>query len=103
MSRAVWFAAGAGAAVYTMVRARRAAELLTPEGLEDRVHALIVGARVLREEIAQGRADAEPVLRERLRSPAPGVRLELGPAGPESPPRADAAHPVPHRTQEDPR
>jgi len=66
MSRALWFAAGAGASIYAMVRARRAKEAFTTEGLRDRWQALGVGARLFREELAQGRADAESELRERF-------------------------------------
>lgn len=77
MSRGLWFVAGAGAGVYAMVRGRRAAEALTADGLRDRVGAAWLGARMLREEIAQGRAEAEPVLRERLHRAG-----SAGPAGP---------------------
>lgn len=70
MNRTLWFVAGAGAGVYTAVRARRAAEALSVGGLRDRVGAAVVGARMFRDEVAQGRADAETGLRERL-----GVRL----------------------------
>ncbi len=70
MSRAVWFVAGTGAGVYAAVRARRAAEILTVDGLRDRVGAAITGARIFRAEVAQGKADAESGLRERM-----GVRL----------------------------
>ena len=66
MSRGLWFVAGAGAGVYGMLRARRAAELLTVDGLRDRVGAAVVGARMFRDEVAQGRAEAESGLRERL-------------------------------------
>lgn len=66
MSRALWFAAGAGAGLYAAVRARRAAEVLTVDGLQDRVGAAVVGLRIFRDEVAQGRADAETGLRERL-------------------------------------
>ena len=37
MSRAIWFVAGAGAGVWSMVKARRAAEAFTPDGLTDRL------------------------------------------------------------------
>ena len=37
MNRGFWFVAGAGAGVYAMVKARRAAETFTPEGLRDRL------------------------------------------------------------------
>jgi hypothetical protein len=64
--RAVWFAAGAGMGVYAMVRGRRAAEALTADGLRDRMHALALGARMFRDEVAQGKAEKESQLRERL-------------------------------------
>jgi hypothetical protein len=66
MKRGLWFVAGAGTAVYVMVRGRRAAEVLTVDGLKDRAGALEVGARIFRDEVAQGRADKESQLRERL-------------------------------------
>jgi hypothetical protein len=66
MRRGLWFVAGAGVGVYAMVRGRRAAEALTTEGLADRWQALTLGARLLREEVAAGRAEAEPRLRERF-------------------------------------
>lgn len=66
MSRGLWFVAGAGAGVYAALRARRAAEILTVEGLQDRVGAAVVGLRVFRDEVAQGRADAETDLRGRM-------------------------------------
>lgn len=66
MRRGLWFVAGAGAGVYAMVRGRRAAESLTAEGLQDRWSALIHGARLLRDEVAQGKAEAETDLRARL-------------------------------------
>ena len=56
MRRGLWFMAGAGAGVYAMVRARRVAEAFTAEGLSDRWHALTLGARMLRDEVAQGQA-----------------------------------------------
>lgn len=66
MSRALWFAAGAGAGLYAAVRARRAAEVLTVDGLQDRVGAAVVGLRMFRDEVAQGKADAETDLRDRM-------------------------------------
>lgn len=66
MSRGLWFAAGAGAGIYAMVRGRRAAEVLTYDGLHDRLGALAVGARMFRDEVAQGRAEAETQVRARL-------------------------------------
>ena len=46
MARTFWFAAGAGAAVYAMNRARRLREALTADGLRDRASGLALGARV---------------------------------------------------------
>jgi len=66
MSRTLWFLAGAGAGVYGMVRGRRAAEAFTAEGLHDRLGALFLGARMFRDEVAQGAADRESELRERF-------------------------------------
>jgi hypothetical protein len=66
MRRGFWFMAGAGAGVYAMVRARRVAEAFTADGLADRWHALTVGARMFRDEVAQGQAEAETELRERF-------------------------------------
>lgn len=81
MSRTLWFAAGAGAGLYAAVRGRRAAEALTVDGLQDRVGAAVVGLRMLRDEVAQGKADAESELRQRVglaldgRTPAPPREL----------------------------
>ncbi|HET9841731.1 MAG TPA: DUF6167 family protein [Nocardioides sp.] len=62
----LWFLAGAGAGVYAMVRARRVKEAFTPDGLSDRWQAVSLGARMLRDEVAQGQAEAETQLRERF-------------------------------------
>ena len=66
MRRGLWFVVGAGAGVYAMIRGRRAAEAFTAEGLHDRWNALSLGARMLRDEVATGKADAESRLRERF-------------------------------------
>lgn len=66
MNRGLWFVAGAGAGVYVMVRARRAAEILTVDGLKDRWNGVALGARMLRDEVAQGQAERETELRERF-------------------------------------
>ncbi len=66
MSRAAWFVAGAGAGIYAMVRARRAAEALTPDGLADRLAGLSLGAHLFGEEVRAGMAEKEGDLRERL-------------------------------------
>ncbi|MEQ6901227.1 DUF6167 family protein [Nocardioides sp. YIM 152588] len=67
MRRGVWFGAGVAAGVYGVVRARRIAEIFTIDGMRDRVGAVWVGARMFREELDQGRVDAEADLRERYR------------------------------------
>jgi hypothetical protein len=74
--RGFWFVAGAGAGVYAMVRARRAAEALTPDGLRDRVAGLGVGAHLFAAEVRTGMVERETELRERL-----GLALD-GPDGP---------------------
>ncbi|MEO5653547.1 MAG: DUF6167 family protein [Marmoricola sp.] len=66
MRRGFWFAAGAGAGVYAMVKARRAAEAFTPEGLRDRVSGLGVGAHLFADEVRAGMNEKETELRERL-------------------------------------
>lgn len=66
MRATFWFAAGAGATVYAMNRARRVREAFTADGLRDRVNGLTVGARLVREEFAQGKVEKETELRERL-------------------------------------
>jgi hypothetical protein len=68
--RAAMFVAGVGVGVYGMVKARRAQEALTPDGLRDRGRALALGARMLRDEAAQARADKEHQLRDRLGLPS---------------------------------
>lgn len=76
MSRGLWFVAGAGVGVYAMLRGRRAAEALTADGLHDRWQALAVGARLFRDEVATGKAEAETRLRERF-GPAYELAREL--------------------------
>lgn len=66
MARSLWFVAGAGAGVYAMSRARRAAEALTEEGLRDRLRAVGVGMRMFRDEVAAGQVEKETQLRERM-------------------------------------
>lgn len=66
MKRSLWFVAGASAGVYAAARARRVAEIFTIDGLRDRVGAAVVGARMLRDEVAQGKAEAETDLRARI-------------------------------------
>ena len=66
MNRGLWFVAGAGAGIYAVIRGRRAAEALTIDGLQDRLNGLAVGARMFRDEVAQGKAEAQTELRERF-------------------------------------
>ena len=49
-----------------MNRARRLRESLTADGIRDRASGLALGARMFRDEVAQGRAEKETELRERL-------------------------------------
>jgi hypothetical protein len=87
--RGFWFVAGAGAGVYVMIRARRAAETFTPDGLRDRVSGLSVGAHLFAEEVRTGMVERETELRERL-----GLALDDGPRQLEAPAPQDA--PAPH-------
>ncbi|GAA5153223.1 hypothetical protein GCM10023340_34920 [Nocardioides marinquilinus] len=92
MSRALWFAAGAGAGLYATLRARRAAEALSVEGLQDRIGATVVGLRMFRDEVAQGKADAETRLRERM-----GAALTAGsPADDDRPAPLPTTNPTRH-------
>jgi hypothetical protein len=72
MSRAFWFAVGAGTSVYAMVKTRRAAERLTPAGIADQLGALAFGARLLHEEVMAGMTERETELREHLAVLEPG-------------------------------
>lgn len=74
MNRGFWFLAGAGAGVYAMTKARRAAEAFTPEGLRDRLAALSLGAHLLGEDVRAGMAARETELRTRL-----GLGLDADP------------------------
>ncbi|GAA1959608.1 hypothetical protein GCM10009798_19010 [Nocardioides panacihumi] len=93
MRRGLWFAAGAGLGVYAMVRGRRAAEAFTADGLHDRWQALGVGARLFRDEVATGKAEAETRLRERF-GPTYDPTPQLG-AGSDGPPGLDTPTLVP--------
>ena len=83
MRRAFWFVAGAGAGVYAMTKARRAAEILTPEGLADHLAGLSLGLHLFRDEVRAGMVEKENDVRQRL-----GVRL---PGGPDRPAELDQA------------
>lgn len=78
MSRALWFVAGAGAGVYSMLKARRAAEVFTPDGLTDRLAGLSLGLHLFGEEVRAGAAEKEAEVRQRLGLVPPGAgRPEL--------------------------
>ena len=77
MSRAVWFVAGAGAGIYAVARARRAAEWLTPEGLADRLAGLSLGLHLFGEEVRAGMAERETELRGRSVLPPHGGQRQL--------------------------
>lgn len=77
MKAGLWFTAGAAAGVYGMVRVRRLAEAFTPDGMRDRIGAAFVGARMFREEVAQGQADAEIRLRDHYRALEAGPRRDV--------------------------
>jgi len=66
MNRGLWFVAGAAGGIYVMIRGRRAAEALTIDGMQDRLNGLAVGVRMFRDEVAEGKAEAETELRERF-------------------------------------
>lgn len=85
IGRGIWFAAGAAAGVYGTVKARRVAETFTAEGMRHRMKAASLGARLFREEVAQGRTEAEVELRERLEVAAGRHRALAAPEPPDSP------------------
>jgi hypothetical protein len=74
MSRTLWFVAGAATSAYALVKARRAAEALTPEGLRDRMHGLSLGAHLFADEVRTGAAAKEDDLRQRLGLGLDGTR-----------------------------
>ena len=78
MNSGFWFVAGASAGVYAMVRARRAAEAFTPEGVRDRLAALGLGAHLFVDEVRAGMSEKETELRARLGVSHPGPH-ELAP------------------------
>ncbi|HEU4513935.1 MAG TPA: DUF6167 family protein [Nocardioidaceae bacterium] len=66
MSRALWFVAGATTSAYALVKARRAVEALTPEGMSDRLSGLRRGAELFTNELRTEMGAKETELRERL-------------------------------------
>lgn len=89
MRRGLWFSAGIAAGVYGTFRARRAAEAFTADGIGDRMKAATLGARMFRDELAQGVADAEIDLRHRYGLPS----LDEGPRALEAPSAAPTSQP----------
>jgi hypothetical protein len=92
MSRAAWFVAGAAAGAYGLLRGRRAAESLTPDGLRDRASGLSLGAQLFAQEVRTGMTEKEAELRGRLHlvTAADGVpELERGDT---PPPAREPAH-----------
>ena len=77
MNRLLWFTAGAGVGVYALTRVRRAVEVLTADGLADRMAGWSVGLSLFRDEVRVGAAEKEMELRERLGLPLPGGGREL--------------------------
>ncbi|MEJ7630673.1 MAG: DUF6167 family protein [Nocardioidaceae bacterium] len=80
MNRLTWFAAGAATGVYGIVRGRRAARNLTPDGLAARAAAFGAGLRVFTAEVSAGMAEREGAA---LTDPAGGanvVPVMIGPA-----------------------
>lgn len=102
MSRGVWFVAGAGVGVYAMTRARRLAEAFTPDGMRDRIGAAVVGVRMVAEEVSTGRAEAEPMARERWGlAPTAAPRLEQSRVIPTARPSPDGSSATNAETKED--
>ncbi|HLR84105.1 MAG TPA: DUF6167 family protein [Nocardioidaceae bacterium] len=71
--RTLWFLVGAGAGVYTSVKARRLAYRLTPAGLADQAAALGLGVRAFGEEVRTGMAVREAQIADELGLPVDGV------------------------------
>lgn len=94
MRRGFWFVAGAGAGVYVVVKARRAAEIFTPEGLRDRVSGLAVGAQLFADEVRTGMVERESELRDRLGYALDGP-LMLGSSAVDDADDADPPRPAP--------
>lgn len=77
--RPIWFVAGVGAGAYAALRARRVAEALTPDGLQDRLAGLRVGWEMFSDEVRTGMAEKETELRAAvLGAPDGPARLAAG-------------------------
>ena len=71
--RTLWFLVGAGAGVYTSLKARRLAYRLTPAGLADQAAALGLGMRAFGDEVRDGMAEREAQIAAEL-----GLPLDSG-------------------------
>lgn len=91
MSRAVWFVAGATTGVYGLLKARRAAEAVTPDGLRDRLAGLSLGAHLFREEVTAEMTARENELRARLGLGLPGRPELSAPVGAIAPLHPDSS------------
>jgi hypothetical protein len=66
MKAGLCFVAGAGVGIYAVIRGKRAAEILTVDGMTDRLKGAQVGLQMFREEVATGKVEKETELRERF-------------------------------------
>ena len=101
MSRLLWFVAGAGAGVYGLTKARRAAEALTPEGLADRLAGLSVGLHLFSQEVRAGMDEKENDLRARLGLVLPGEQQHQITSGPDGLDHRAPGHPDQQREVDD--
>ncbi len=90
MSRVFWFVAGAASGVYTLVKAKRAVEVFTPDGVGARVAALRAGGQLFTQEVRVGMADREAELRHQLALSPPTRRM------------LDSTVSVPERSEDNP-
>jgi hypothetical protein len=83
VSRGLWFVAGAATSAYALVKARRAAEALTPDGLRDRLSGLALGAQLFGHEVRTEMGARETELRNRLgMRPDGATEIDAAPARP---------------------
>ena len=79
--RALWFAIGAGAGLYTTIRARRMAYRLTPPGIADQLAAVGVGVHAFTDEVRAGMGEREAEIAEQLglgaRAPRPALAEQV--------------------------
>lgn len=69
MGRTFWFVAGAGAGLYTSIKARRLVYRVTPEGIADQLASLGLGARAFADEVRAGMAEREAQIATQLALP----------------------------------